>query len=546
MRYSCYTLLLLFSGPLLRVASGAEKITYDDHIFPLLESNCLNCHNPDKKKGGLDLSSYDALLSGGSGGKIVKTGDGASSKLYTVSVHTEEPVMPPEGDQMGKKETDLLRAWIDGGLLETQSSKKKKPKKPSFDLAPVTDAQTRPEGPLPMPAGMSREPVIVTARSTVIKDMEASPWAPVLAITGQRQILLYHTDQLELLGVLPFPYGQPESLAFHPNGKYLIAGGGIAGKSGTTVTWDITTGKVLMEQGREFDAVLAADIHPDLGTLALGGPSKTLKIWDTQKVEERFRIKKHSDWITSLRFSPDGKLLATGDRNNGIHLWESTSGEEVYNFDGHAEAITEVKWRSDSKVLLTASADAHLILWDTQRGQEIKKIKAHDQGLLAMDNSRQGLIVTSGRDRKVKFWKHDLGFKQELPQFQEEITEVEFSHDGKHVFTADWNGTITAWTTEGFKVIGNLESNPPQIKDRLVLLSKKKDHLEEKIREKKNSLTEQETLLAASSDPDPLTEKLVATLKGEHGLLHQQKAELEMKIKSWQSELANLDPKADH
>ena len=37
----------LLSAPL----RAAEKITYDDHIFPIFESSCLNCHNPDKKKG---------------------------------------------------------------------------------------------------------------------------------------------------------------------------------------------------------------------------------------------------------------------------------------------------------------------------------------------------------------------------------------------------------------------------------------------------------------------------------------------------------------
>ncbi len=100
---------IIFSAP------AAEKITFDDHIFPILESSCLNCHNPDKKKGGLDLSTYQGALSGGSGGKIAITGEGASSRIYNVINHTEEPVMPPKGDKLAKKEADLLRAWIDGG-----------------------------------------------------------------------------------------------------------------------------------------------------------------------------------------------------------------------------------------------------------------------------------------------------------------------------------------------------------------------------------------------------------------------------------------------
>lgn len=32
------------------IAQDAEKITYEDHIKPLLENKCFSCHNPDKKK----------------------------------------------------------------------------------------------------------------------------------------------------------------------------------------------------------------------------------------------------------------------------------------------------------------------------------------------------------------------------------------------------------------------------------------------------------------------------------------------------------------
>ena len=94
-------------------AQATEKITYDDHVYPVLESKCLNCHNPDKKKGDLDLSTYIGTMAGSSGGKIALAGDGGSSKLYTVTVHTEEPVMPPEGDKIAKKDADMIRAWID-------------------------------------------------------------------------------------------------------------------------------------------------------------------------------------------------------------------------------------------------------------------------------------------------------------------------------------------------------------------------------------------------------------------------------------------------
>ena len=44
-----------------------------------MEGACISCHNPDKTKGGLDLSSYNNLLKGGSSGESVTAGDPESS-----------------------------------------------------------------------------------------------------------------------------------------------------------------------------------------------------------------------------------------------------------------------------------------------------------------------------------------------------------------------------------------------------------------------------------------------------------------------------------
>ena len=51
-------------------ASGEDKpkVTYKDHVYPILEDRCLSCHNPDKTKGGLDMTTYAATMNGGSGG----------------------------------------------------------------------------------------------------------------------------------------------------------------------------------------------------------------------------------------------------------------------------------------------------------------------------------------------------------------------------------------------------------------------------------------------------------------------------------------------
>ena len=72
----------------------------------------------------------------------------------------------------------------------------------ALDGAPVG----KPDGPPPMPEKLvlPLESVVVTPRATVIADIATSPWAPLIAVTGQKQVLLHHSETFEPLGVLVY------------------------------------------------------------------------------------------------------------------------------------------------------------------------------------------------------------------------------------------------------------------------------------------------------------------------------------------------------
>ena len=446
--------------------SGAEKITYQNHIFPILEQSCLNCHNPDKMKGDLDLSSYPAVLAGGSGGKVVIPGDGASSKLYSVTCGLEEPEMPPKGDPIDRESSDLLRAWIDGGLLESKNSTAKKLTRPKFDLT-IDPNAGKPNGPPPMPPALLAEPNFLSKGPGLVKAMASSPWAPLLAFTGQKQILLYHSETFRFLGSLPFSKGQPEDLTFHPSGKYLLACGGIAGRSGQVQIWDITSGKELLVAGREFDSILASALSPDLTRIALGGPSRLLKIWNTSANKESAAIKKHSDWITAMAASPNGEFFASGDRNGGIHVWDP-DGNEVHSLRSHSEGITDLAFRSDSKLLASTGDDGQLIIWSLKSGSTIKKINAHNGGATSLHYHRDGRIITGGRDRSVKVFKANFSQEKSFPNLPEIVTTVSLSQSGKQVFASTYDGQVLVYDFSNNKTpLTTLDSNPPPLQERL-------------------------------------------------------------------------------
>ncbi len=457
--------LLVSIGGALPAADGETKITYDDHVRTVFENKCFSCHNPDKAKGGLDLTTYGATMAGGSSGSIVEPGAPDASRLYRSMAHLEEPEMPPEGGKLPDDQLKVVADWISTGLLENSGSRAKKPKTTNIALAAPSTG--KPEGPPPMPEHLPLEPEVVTDRSFAPADIAASPWAPLVALAAPKQVLLYDTDKLRLTGVLPFPEGFPENLAFSRSGGILIAGGGRGGKMGRAVGWDVKTGERVFEIGNEFDSVLAADLSADQSLVALGGPARKVRVFTVADGEQRYEIKKHTDWVTAIGFSPDGVLLASGDRNGNLFVWEAGTGNPFYTLKGHGGAITAVTWRADSNVLASASEDGSVRLWDMNNGNQIKTWTAHGGGALDLSYSIDGHLVSCGRDNHAKVWDGNGNQKAAANGFGEFPVAACLSGDGTKFVVGDWNGAVKVFASADATPLGDLRANPPSVAARI-------------------------------------------------------------------------------
>ena len=457
--------LLFFLAGFAFAAEPAKKITYEDDVLPIFRDNCLKCHNPDKLKGDLDLTSFSGAIKGGGSGVTLNARDPDGSLLFRVIQHAEEPEMPPKA-KLSDKEIGVIRQWIEGGLLQGAGSKALAANKPTVDLALKSGAIGRPDGPPPMPGPLSLEPFARPTRGTPLGAIASSPWAPVVALAGAHQIVLYHTGDLEFLGVLPFPEGTLCDLKFSRNGQLLLAGGGRGGHSGLVTVWDLATTERVITVGDQYDSVLAADLSADQQWIALGGPDRVLKIYRTKDGALEHRLKKHTEWVTAVEFSPDSKYLATGDRNGGLVLWEAATGQEMFTLPGHKGAITALTWRGDSALFASASEDGTVKLWQAADGSPLRSLNAHPGGALAARFHHDGRLVTCGRDNKVQLWDTTGKNLATLPFTGELPNRVTFSDDGRKVIGSDWRGQVFVWDAKSGQALGELAANPPTLAER--------------------------------------------------------------------------------
>ncbi|MBA4188229.1 MAG: hypothetical protein C0467_09465 [Planctomycetaceae bacterium] len=99
----------LHSAPALAAAPKADKVpSFKADVMPILTNSCVNCHSDKKKKGGVDLSSYDFVM------KSVKANDPDKSRLVKSVLGQGAKLMPPKKG-LPEGQVAILKAWIAAG-----------------------------------------------------------------------------------------------------------------------------------------------------------------------------------------------------------------------------------------------------------------------------------------------------------------------------------------------------------------------------------------------------------------------------------------------
>jgi hypothetical protein len=116
----------------------SKGISFHDHIFPLIEERCLDCHSePYVKNGrtihpkaGLRLDTYESIIEGNLDGTIVEKGNADESTLYAViTLDSDDPeIMPPKGDPLTEEEINMFKQWIIEGAKENPTDTFEQPK----------------------------------------------------------------------------------------------------------------------------------------------------------------------------------------------------------------------------------------------------------------------------------------------------------------------------------------------------------------------------------------------------------------------------------
>jgi formylglycine-generating enzyme required for sulfatase activity len=97
------------------------RIDFVKHIQPILEQNCVTCHNPEKDKGDWILTTKKEAFETGDNAPNIVPFDLKKSAIYSLTALPEDDddLMPPakSGGPLKKEEVAMLKSWVEQGAV---------------------------------------------------------------------------------------------------------------------------------------------------------------------------------------------------------------------------------------------------------------------------------------------------------------------------------------------------------------------------------------------------------------------------------------------
>jgi mono/diheme cytochrome c family protein len=99
-----------------KAAGGDSGVKFSRDIAPVLVGNCIGCHNPERRRGKFDLTTYEKLMAGSDVEKVIEPGKPDESHLV-LRLRGEETPKMPQGNNNNLSDEAIARitSWVKAG-----------------------------------------------------------------------------------------------------------------------------------------------------------------------------------------------------------------------------------------------------------------------------------------------------------------------------------------------------------------------------------------------------------------------------------------------
>jgi len=248
--------------------------------------------------------------------------------------------------------------------------------------------------------------------------------------------------------------GSVRAVAYSPDGRFALSGGGYPDGDSTIRLWEVTTGKEICQFNGHSRWVNSVAFSPDGRHVLSGSSDQTVRLWDVATGKEIRQLRGHSDQVVSVAFSPDERHALSGALDKTLRLWDLTTGKEVRQFRGHSDQVVSIAFSIDGSPIASGSWDHTIRVWEVETGKEMKRL----EGLHVAYSPNGRFLLSGDPGARLRLWDAETG--KEIRQFighTHGLCSVAFSPDGHRALSGGIDGTIRLWEVATGKELHRFE-----------------------------------------------------------------------------------------
>jgi WD40 repeat protein len=261
---------------------------------------------------------------------------------------------------------------------------------------------------------------------------------------------------------------------FSPDDRRLAIGNA----DGTVSVWDTTDSHELVTLRIHGNSVNSVEFSPDGTAVISSGSDGTIQITNTSSGANphaspgprgaySLTLHGHQGAVQAATFSRDGRWIASVGSDHTLRIWSATPGEAIA-LRGHTGLVGDASYTPDALHIVTSSQDGTVRIWNRD-GTDPTVIHQYENitGLVAVAVGLDGRLIASiGGNGELHVWDtytrttviSDKPNNAQSPPHN--YIGVEFTPDG-HIVTADANGNIRIWNTDGSSIRHQVNTDVP-------------------------------------------------------------------------------------
>ncbi|MBI5693231.1 MAG: protein kinase [Verrucomicrobia bacterium] len=292
-----------------------------------------------------------------------------------------------------------------------------------------------------------------------------TPWTRLVSSQSiPTRVTLWDTATRSIRTAFDVPPKGVLSLAFAPDARRLAT----AAPDGRISVWRLPEGSLERSASprSRFSPAFSVAYSPDGRLLVAGGgdaygKDSFLDLWSFANGPDR-SLAAHRGPVFAATFSPDGRRLISAGLDQIVQVSDVETGRPVQRIIGHSAGIWALALSPDGTRLATSSWDRTTKVWRLDPPQEFRNVSSKNRYCVSFHPGGE-IFAASGTSLEILSARTG-SLLHTMPEYRNTDTVCAFAPDGRWLATAGRDKTITLWDATTWRIRGTLRGHEDTVR----------------------------------------------------------------------------------